>query len=401
MRERITLAFVVVSLLLLSGAAVVRAFTLDQAVVARESAHLQQEVRVLGELVENRMQSGAVIDEAFLQGLVMDDNELLLDLGARQVVAVGAGYDHSDDDLEASEVVQDATLTLRQDDDVVPRLFTHHLPSLVVLVLVLTALAGVLGYLIARAMSAPFRRLAVAAGALGRGRFELELPRTRIPEAQAIAQALRTSAGQLQERLRREQSFAEHASHHLRTPLTGLRLELEDLALRDDLPEDARETATRGLARVDAVNAVAGELVELSRSGALVQGAEIPLRELATQLAQRWADALGERDRQVTAGVEGALDTPYTPGPIEHVLDLVLAEVQRGTSGPVRLAFDCHPGGHLRVRVITEQPRRPAKPSSAGKEQPLERAAAVAEVLGGRLRRDEHTGDLEVLLPRR
>ncbi|HRD61866.1 MAG TPA: hypothetical protein PL137_13235, partial [Nocardioides sp.] len=82
----------------------------------------------------------------------------------------------------------------------------------------------------------PFRQLAVAAGQLGRGRFDLDLPRTRIPEARAIRDALLTSAGQLQERLTSEQAFAEHASHVLRTPLTGLRLELEDLAGRPDVP---------------------------------------------------------------------------------------------------------------------------------------------------------------------
>ncbi|MGK2875121.1 MAG: hypothetical protein ACSLEW_05700, partial [Nocardioides sp.] len=46
----------------------------------------------------------------------------------------------------------------------------------------------------------------------------------------------------LRERLSSGQALSEHASHVLRTPLTALRMELEDLSLNEDLPEDAVAT---------------------------------------------------------------------------------------------------------------------------------------------------------------
>ena len=57
------------------------------------------------------------------------------------------------------------------------------------------------------------------------------------------------------------------------------------------------------------MNAVVGELVDISRRGSLVAGAELPLVDLATQLAQRWADRLAERDRSLSASAEGDLAT--------------------------------------------------------------------------------------------
>ena len=183
----------------------------------------------------------------------------------------------------------------------------------------------------------------------------------------------------------------------LRTPLTGLRLELEELTQRDDLPADVRESATRSVGRIDAMASVAGDLVALARRGALVAGAEIPLRDLATQCAQTWADALGEQDRQLTAAVEGRIETTYTPGPVEHILDLLLADVLKRGAGPVRMVFEADDEGHLSIGVSCEDVREVTGPSVG---MAITQARAVVTALGGRLT-GETPQQLSILLPRR
>ena len=168
----------------------------------------------------------------------------------------------------------------------------------------------------------------------------------------------------------------------LRTPLTGLRLELEDLAERDDVPADVRESATRSVGRIDAMDAVAGDLVALARRGALVAGAEIPLRDLATQCAQTWADALAEQDRPLTAAVEGNIETTYTPGPVEHILDLLLADVLRRGQGAVRMVFEADEEGHLSIGVSCAELRAASVPNA---DIAITQARAVVTALGGRL----------------
>jgi signal transduction histidine kinase len=272
------------------------------------------------------------------------------------------------------------------------------LGSVLVTFLMIALVAGLIGFLISRQLSAPFRQLAAAAAALGRGRFDLDLPDTNIPEARAIAQALGTSAHQLEDRLRREREFTQHASHVLRTPLTGLRLELEELSLREDVDEDVKASARHGLASVDEMNAVVGELVDISRSGSLVAGAELPLVELATQLAQRWSDRLAVRDRTLAASAEGDLTLSYTPGPVEHVLDLVLADVVRRGTGAVRIVFHGEEGGYLRVRASSAG----LAPTVDGDPGPrMEQARSVVAALGGQIIGDDPAQGIEVLLPRR
>lgn len=412
MRERLTASFVLVVLVLLAGAALVRFVTVTGALRAEESEHLHEHLDVIASLVADRHEEGLPVDEGFLAEVVPDDTLLVYDDGSGPVEVTGSDYEDGDPDgdIEASEQVGSAELRLSQSDGVVRQLVAYDTGSVLILFGMIAVLAALSGYLISRVLSAPFRQLAGAAAALGRGRFDLDLPRTRIPEARAIGQALEASAAQIQDRLRREQHFAEHASHALRTPLTGLRLELEELMLHDELPEDARATLARALASADEVSRVAVELVDLNRRDSLMEGAQIPLRDLATQCTQHWADLLDERGRTVTAGVEGDLDLTYTPGPVEHVLDLVLADVLRHSRGSVRLVFDGDTGDHLRVKIVCEAAKHrpwwpamedPDAPDVNGSTGPLVQAGRVIEAVGGRLQRHPERGELELLLPRR
>ncbi len=403
MRERLTLAFVVLSILLLLGAGFVRSFILRDLIREQEGVHVQQQVVLVAKVVTARQQEGGAVDRGFLAGLVDDDGRLVYTpRNADPVVVTGENYESSDpdEDLAASAAVPDGAVTVGQSPALLRDVAGRDISSVLVTFLLIGVLAGLIGFLISRRLSEPFRQLAVAAAALGRGRFDLDLPDTRIPEARAIAQALATSAGQLEDRLRRERDFAQHASHVLRTPLTGLRLELEDLTLRDDVAPDVQESARHGLASVDEMNAVVGELVDISRRGSLVAGAELPLVDLATQLAQRWSDRLAERDRSLTASAEGDLALSYTPGPVEHVLDLVLAEVVGRSSGAVRIVFHGEDSGHLRVKVTATGPARAADVSGEPGTR-LEQARGVVAALGGRIIGDDPAQGVEVLLPRR
>ena len=403
MRERLTVAFIVLTVVLLLGAGVVRSYVLRDLLREQEAAQLQQEAGLVAAIIDDRAAAGGSIDEEFLQTLVSPQGRLEHDPDRGQIVVVhGAEYTGEDDpaaDVSATEPVTGGMVTVSQSDKVIQDIVGRDLGSIGALFLLIGVVAGIAGFVIASALSSPFQRLAVAAGNLGRGRFDLELPRTRIPEARAISTALRTSALQLEDRVHRERDFAEHASHVLKTPLTGLRLELEDLTLRDDVPDDVKEAAARSLAAVDEVSNVAGELVELSRRGSLVAGSEQPLVDLATQLAQRWADRLGVRGRSLTAAAEGNLALTYTPGPVEHVTDLLLADVVRRSTGPVRLVFQGEEAGQLRIRVEVEG--RAAQQDGSETLDRIAQARSVVESFGGRVNGEHPADGIEVLLPRR
>ena len=404
MRDRITASFVVLALAVLLGAGTVRAFTVRDLLREQESEHLNHSVVLIGAAVTDHRAAGQPVDREFLSTLLEPSARLkYVDPRGRSVVVRGADYTGDPEtDLTLRSTTDDGTITLSRETQGLGDIFARDGGALITLIMLTVVLAGAAGWVAARSLAGPFQKLAVAAGALGRGRFDLDLPRTRIPEATAIAESLHTSALQLELRISREQAFAEHASHVLRTPLTALRLELEELTLRDDVPEDAKAAATRCIKSVDSVNTSAGELVALARRGNLVEGAEVSLHELARQIAQRWADRLAEGRRRLSASAEGDLDLVFTPGPVEHVLDLVLSDIVLGGKGPVKITFlgqDDHLKVTLPAGVIPSAARRRHRGRQPGAG--LEAARTVVAAQGGRISGDGSAEPLEILLPRR
>jgi signal transduction histidine kinase len=403
MRERLTAGFVVVTVTLLVGVLLVRSYSIDASLRTYESEQVAGQADTMASFLAMRMEAGLPVDEDVLLQVVGPDQRVEYEAeGEPPLAAEGDGFDEGNDGQDFGAMVpipgRDASLTLLESDERLDDLVGDDRGSIALLVLLVAVLAAMVGYLMARLLATPFLKLAVAARQLGRGRFDLALPHTRVPEARAIGQALQVSAGQLQERLASEEAFAQHASEVLRNPLTGLRLDLEDLSMRHDLPEDARATLAHAVVRIDAMDEVAGELVALSRSGSLVVGSDLALRDLATECAQTWADALGRHDRALTASVDGELDTRYTPGPVEFVLDLLLADVIRRSDGAVRLSFHADEEGHLTIGVTCAAEAR----TVTGDDRALTKAGALVTALGGRLK-GTHAGNggLTVWLPRR
>lgn len=401
MRERLTISFIAITLLLLLSAGLVRSYASDDDVRDIERGEAATTARALAIVVDDELAAGGEVDAELLAPFVTPRLQLRYEVpGVADVVVTGPDHRAGGDaDATASVVVEGGgTLTVSRDhNEALEGFWGNNLREMLALFGLLAIVAGVLGYFVARNLSAPFRQLAVAAAALGRGRFDLDLPRGGVPEARAIATALEQSATQLRDRLEREREFGQHASHVLRTPLTSLGFRLEELVEDPDLSSDARDAARACLKAVAQLNEVAGELVELGGRGVLVAGAAVPLRDLATQVAQRWADTLEVDNRRLTAAVEGDIELIFTPGPVEQVLDLMLEGVMTHETGAVRLVFE-GAASRLRVDVTCTRPDG----TVGAPDRPVEdRISTVLDALGGRLERPADIDVLRLHLPRR
>ncbi len=115
-----------------------------------------------------------------------------------------------------------------------------------------SALAGLIGYLIARRALAPVRQMTAEAEAIGGSDLSRRLsPPARLDEVGRLARTLNGMLARLDAAIGRERAFAADASHELRTPLAILTAEVELVRDRvDDASRAALDTALDEAARL-------------------------------------------------------------------------------------------------------------------------------------------------------
>ena len=139
--------------------------------------------------------------------------------------------------------------------------------SLILLGGVVLALGVLAGALIARETSRPIRRLEDAARRVEEGDLSTTAVVEGSTEQRSLARSFNRMTTRISRMLKGQQEFVADASHQLRTPLTGIRLQLEEL--RESLPEGDERVGDvdAGIQEVDRLSGIVDELLILSRAG--------------------------------------------------------------------------------------------------------------------------------------
>jgi len=249
--------------------------------------------------------------------------------------------------------------------------------------------AALAALVLGRGLARPLERIAGAARRLGEGDFSMRAPRTRVPEVDAVASALDTTAQRLDDLVSRERAFSADASHQLRTPLQALRIELEAMELRDGEPPEL----PAALVQVNRLHATIDTLLAVARD-APRPGGDIDLAELVDQAEPRWRGTLAEHSRPLRTVIEAARPTAAaSPSVVAEILEVLLANAERHGEGIVTVTVR-QLEGWLALDVADEGPgfaddpeiafaRRSGDGSSHGIGLALARSLAHAEA--GRL----------------
>jgi two-component system, OmpR family, sensor kinase len=198
--------------------------------------------------------------------------------------------------------------------------------GLVLIAAIVLALGLAAGSIIARQIAGPVQRLErvarrVAGGDLA-ARAELEGSR----EQRSLASSFNEMTERISRLLDGQRQFVADASHQLRTPLTGLRLRLEEARAEVGRAGAERELEA-GIAEVDRLAATVNELLVLSRAGERgVEGAWVDLHDVAAVTTERWRRHA--RERGITLEHRRASPLPggvwAARGDLERVLDALL-----------------------------------------------------------------------------
>lgn len=204
----------------------------------------------------------------------------------------------------------------------------------------LGALVFALGFsvalFIARRLSRPLVALGRAAHQVADGDMTAAAPEVGSREQIEVARAFNEMTTRLDRTLTGQQQFVANASHQLRTPLTGVRLRIEE-AMHDATPESAEhlEAAT---AEVDRLSVTIDDLLTLSRAGERPQASRpVDLGALARAAAARVEAAAARDGRPVTVELDAPGTALADEADLARILDVFLENALVYGRGPIEV----------------------------------------------------------------
>lgn len=405
MRERLLAAFLSLTLLTVLLYGVPRAYVRADVVNQEAQREVSRSAQVVAVLVEARSGDGQVAR------VVAPTDSVVLRRGSDVRLLSGPALSTLGEDatLGTAQLSGGGAVEVRRPQAVVRQDVVRALRPIVLIGLVALAVAALAGVLLAGRLARPFSRLAEHAAALGAGEFTRELPTQRVQEAERIAAALRDSGRRLQDLITREREFARNASHQLRTPLTGMRLRIEDVSLWPETAPVVREELEQVLEEVDRLSDTVTELLAFARRSRSGSWESVEPAVLIDRTLDRWRPLAAELDRSVRAGevVAGAVSLPRNA--VEQVLDVLVDNALKHGRGGVTVGVQAD-AGSVRFCVSDEGSVPPGRSeagllarsgsSAAGEGIGLALCDDLARSLGGRLRLLETAPTtFELLLP--
>jgi signal transduction histidine kinase len=193
----------------------------------------------------------------------------------------------------------------------------------------------------------------------------------------------------------RQRAFAANASHQLRTPLTALRLQLEELGHNVE-GRVADGVVDRLLGEVDRLSETVTSLLEMAREGRFGHEREIDLGELVRTVVERWQPLARRMDRRVVAGHVETIQEIVPVAALTQVVEVLVDNALVHGAGTVTL--ELHDDG-ARTRLCVRDEGKGLDPASAarifdrsergatskGEGLGLSLADEIARRVGGRL----------------
>ncbi|MDV3136735.1 MULTISPECIES: ATP-binding protein [Mycobacteriaceae] len=185
-------------------------------------------------------------------------------------------------------------------------------------------LAGVVAFVLAGTVTRRLQQLRRTTELLADGRLDARTSqRGGAPEIRSLARSVNQMADRIEDQLRQQRAFAGDASHQLRTPLTALRVRLDNAAdLVEADPEATRETVAAAQNEALRLQQIVDHLLVLSRADdAAIPRQEIDLAALARARVEQWQALAEESGVHIVVTAPGTALVLAVPGATEQIID--------------------------------------------------------------------------------
>jgi signal transduction histidine kinase len=354
-RRRIILATVAVAVAGIVVFGVPLAVLARQMVRADELRRVDREADAIAFAIDDDIEAGRPVQPSLVQRVLRPDRQVtVIDPHGRRTV-VGPALEGR----TITAVVHTALATTVRIEAPAQRADQRTIEAIALVVglaAVGLAVAVALAVVVAGRLARPLSGLAEVSARLGAGDFSARAAAYGIPEADAVASALNASARRIEDLLESERSFSANASHQLRTPLTALRLHVEELAGSTD--PATREDAQIALAEADRLERTIDELLEFARRGRAGPREELDIPSLLRAREAAWHRLAGADDRRVVVTSDARCHAFASAPTLTQSLDALVDNAVRHGAGDVTITARDH-GRYVEIVVADAGPGVP------------------------------------------
>jgi signal transduction histidine kinase len=221
------------------------------------------------------------------------------------------------------------------------------------------AFTTLVGVLVARSLALPLARLESTVSQLGEGNLTVRAGDEGPPQVRSLARQFNHMAGRLAELVEAQGRFVADASHQLRSPLTALRLRLENLEA--GAKGDAAEGIAAAGQEVQRLSRLVDGLLTLSRAGGdEPERRPVDVGDVIEGRCDAWSALAAERHIDLTPAVDEDLRRTalLVPGDLDQILDNVLANAVEVSppGGRISVQLTAKDAHHFELHVVDQGP---------------------------------------------
>lgn len=199
------------------------------------------------------------------------------------------------------------------------------------------ALAALAARVLARRLTAPVNRLTATAKLIGDGDLTARAQRSGVPELDVLVGTLNAGTERVETLVARERRLSGEVSHQLRTPVAGLRLQLE--AAQGTADPMTRAAVDRALLTLDRFDVTIREVIALARD--LPGERALDLDALISGAEQRWHGVLAATSRPLRVVRERDLPArvAIAPAAAGQIIDVLVDNARAHGRGAVTIGI--------------------------------------------------------------
>ncbi len=217
----------------------------------------------------------------------------------------------------------------------------------------------VAGFLLARSITRPIYRLESTTDRFAGGDLSARVTIGRDagpPELRHLASTFNRMADRLTRVLEDQKRFVADASHQLRTPLTALRLRLENLAAhgseRDRAALDAAGAEVVRMSRL-----VDGLLVLAQDDAKVPEPVAVDVAAVARERVELWQEAVAEKEVRLRADLPDRAPAYAIAGALEQLVDNLIDNALAASPAGTEIVVSVQPApGSITLHVVDEGP---------------------------------------------